>query len=74
MKKIELGMFGRIVIAILAGVGFGFLFLHSGSAGEAGTRLFNYSEFTLMESRGRWKVDSARSLEQFFALSNSVSA
>ena len=40
MKKIELGMFGRIVIAILAGVGFGFLFLHSGSAGEAGTRLF----------------------------------
>ena len=40
MKKIKLGMFGRIVIAILAGVGFGFLFLHTGSAGEAGARTF----------------------------------
>lgn len=40
MKKIKLGMFGRIVIAILAGVGFGFLFLHTGAAGVAGTRIF----------------------------------
>ncbi len=42
----------------------------TGSSLSTGTRLFNYSEFTLMESRGRWKVDSARSLEQFFALAN----
>lgn len=44
----------------------------SGSALSSGTRLFNYSEFTLLESRGHYKVDSVKSLEQFFALSNSV--
>ncbi|MBS7315495.1 MAG: DNA repair protein RecO [Clostridiaceae bacterium] len=44
----------------------------SGSSLSSGTKLFNYSEFTLLESRGRYKVDSAKSLEQFFALSNSV--
>lgn len=44
----------------------------SGSSLSAGTRLFNYSEFTLLESRGRYKVDSAKSLEQFFGLSGSV--
>ncbi len=44
----------------------------SGSSLASGTKLFNYSEFTLIESRGRWKVDSVKSLEQFFALSNSV--
>ena len=46
----------------------------SGSSLSSGTRLFNYSDFTLMESRGRWKVDSARSLEQFFSLSESIEA
>ncbi len=44
----------------------------SGSSLSSGTKLFNYSEFTLLESRGRYKVDSVKSLEQFFALSNSV--
>ncbi len=46
----------------------------SGSSLSNGTRLFNYSEFTLLENRGRYKVDSVKSLEQFFALSNSVEA
>ena len=44
----------------------------SGSSLSSGTKLFNYSEFTLIESRGRYKVDSVKSLEQFFALSGSV--
>lgn len=44
----------------------------SGSSLSSGTKLFNYSEFTLLESRGHYKVDSAKSLEQFFALSNSI--
>ena len=44
----------------------------SGGSLSGGTQLFCYSEFTLMESRSRWKVDSVRSLEQFFDLSNSV--
>lgn len=46
----------------------------SGSSLSAGTKLFNYSEFTLVESRGRYKVDSVRSIEQFFALSASIEA
>ncbi|MBE6934918.1 MAG: DNA repair protein RecO [Ruminococcaceae bacterium] len=44
----------------------------SGSSLSAGTKLFNYSEFTLVESRGRYKVDSVKTIEQFFALSASI--
>ena len=36
----KLGMFGRIVLAILAGVAFGFTFLHMGGVGDVGLRVF----------------------------------
>ncbi len=46
----------------------------SGATLAAGTKLFNYSQFTLIDSRGRWKVDAARSIESFFGLSQSIEA
>lgn len=46
----------------------------SGASLSAGTKLFNYADFTLVESRGRYKVDAARSIESFFGLSHSVEA
>ena len=46
----------------------------SGASLASGTRLFNYADFTLIEGRGRWKVDSCRSIETFFGLSRSVEA
>ena len=39
MKKIRIGLFGRIVIAILAGVALGYLFMHTGAAGAVGVRV-----------------------------------
>ncbi len=46
----------------------------AGSSLSAGTRLFNYAHFTLIESRGRYKVDATRSIESFFGLSRSLEA
>lgn len=46
----------------------------SGASLASGTRLFNYADFTLVEGRGRWKVDATRSIETFFGLSRSVEA
>lgn len=46
----------------------------TGASLAAGTRLFNYAEFTLVEGRGRWKVDATRSIESFFGISRSVEA
>ena len=40
MKKIRIGLFGKIVVAILSGVAVGCLFAHSGAAGEVGARVF----------------------------------
>ena len=40
MKKIKLGLFGKIIIAILLGVSIGYLFAHGGAAGAAGARVF----------------------------------
>ena len=40
MRRIRIGLIGRILIAMAAGVGFGFLFMHAGAAGEAGARTF----------------------------------
>ena len=40
MKKIKLGLFGKIIIAILLGVAIGYLFAHGGAAGAAGARVF----------------------------------
>lgn len=45
-----------------------------GASLSAGTKLFNYADFTFIESRGRYKVDAARSIESFFGLSRSVEA
>ncbi len=45
-----------------------------GASLSAGTKLFNYAEFTFVESRGRYKVDAARGIESFFGLSRSVEA
>lgn len=39
MKKFKLGMFGRIVLAILGGVALGLLLTHCGAAGGAGLRV-----------------------------------
>lgn len=38
MRKFKLGLFGRIVIAILCGVTLGFLCTRCGSAGDVGVR------------------------------------
>lgn len=38
----------------------------------AGTQLFAYSKFTLFEYRGRYSVDSAEPIEQFFGLSSDI--
>ena len=40
MRRIRIGLIGRILIAMAAGVGLGFLFMHAGAAGEVGTRTF----------------------------------
>ncbi len=40
MKKRKIGMFGRVVIAIAAGVLFGFAFSNAGGAGDVGIRVF----------------------------------
>ena len=45
-----------------------------GATLSSGTKLFNYSNFTLLESRGRYKVDSAQPIETFFGLSHSIEA
>ena len=39
-RPFKLGMFGRIVVAILAGVAFGFAFIHLGGVGNVGLRVF----------------------------------
>ena len=39
MRKIRIGLVGRIVIAILVGVGLGFAFAHLGSVGDVGVRI-----------------------------------
>ena len=39
-KHFKLGMFGRIVVAILAGVAFGFAFIKLGGPGTVGLRVF----------------------------------
>ena len=39
MKKLKIGMFGRIVLAILGGVALGFALLHLGGAGAVGLRV-----------------------------------
>lgn len=39
MNKIKIGMFGRIVLAILGGVVLGFLLLHAGAVGTIGLRI-----------------------------------
>lgn len=39
MNKIKIGMFGRIVLAILGGVVLGFLLLHAGAGGTIGLRI-----------------------------------
>ena len=40
MKKKKIGLFWKIVVAILAGVAIGYLFAHCGAAGQVGSRLF----------------------------------
>jgi Na+/H+-dicarboxylate symporter len=40
MKKKGMGLFGKIIIAILSGVALGFAFAHGGAAGEVGARAF----------------------------------
>ena len=40
MQKLKFGLFGRIVIAILLGVGLGFAFAHCGTTGDVGVRTF----------------------------------
>lgn len=40
MRRIRIGLIGRILIAMAAGVGLGFLFMHAGAAGEVGVRTF----------------------------------
>lgn len=40
MNKIKIGMFGRIVLAILGGVALGFLLMHTGTGGMVGLRIF----------------------------------
>ena len=39
MKKMRIGMFGRIVLAILGGVALGFLLVHAGTVGTVGLRI-----------------------------------
>ena len=39
MKKMKIGMFGRIVLAILGGVALGFLLMHAGTGGTVGLRI-----------------------------------
>lgn len=39
MKKMKIGMFGRIVLAILGGVALGFLLMHAGTGGMVGLRI-----------------------------------
>ena len=46
----------------------------TGATLGAGTKLFNYTQFTLVDSRGRWKVDAAKPIESFFGLSRSMEA
>ena len=40
MKKIKIGLFGRIIIGILCGVVLGFVFAHLGGVGEVCVRIF----------------------------------
>ena len=40
MRRIRIGLIGRSLIAMAAGVGLGFLFMHAGAAGEVGVRTF----------------------------------
>ena len=40
MRKLKLGLFGRIVLAILGGVLLGFAFAHCGAVGDLGVRTF----------------------------------
>ena len=40
MKKKKIGLFWKIVVAILAGVAIGCLFAHCGAAGQVGSRVF----------------------------------
>ena len=40
MRKLKFGLFGRIVVAILLGVGLGFAFAHCGAVGDLGVRAF----------------------------------
>ena len=40
MKKIKVGLFWRILIAIAVGVGLGYAAIHTGAAGVAGVRVF----------------------------------
>ena len=40
MRKLKFGLFGRIVVAILLGVGLGFAFAHCGAVGDLGVRTF----------------------------------
>ena len=46
----------------------------TGATLAAGTKLFNYADFSLVSSRGRYKVDAARPIESFFGLSRSMEA
>ena len=39
MKKIKIGLFWRILIAIAAGVALGYLFMHCGATGQVGVRV-----------------------------------
>ena len=39
MTKMKIGMFGRIVLAILGGVALGFLQMHAGTGGTVGLRI-----------------------------------
>lgn len=39
MKKMKIGMFGRIVLAILGGMALGFLLMHAGTGGTVGLRI-----------------------------------
>ena len=39
MKRMKIGMFGRIVLAILGGVALGFLLMHAGTGGTVGLRI-----------------------------------
>lgn len=40
MGRIRIGLIGRILLAMAAGVGLGFAFLHCGAAGDVGVRVF----------------------------------